>query len=849
MGILRKVFSRFKKKNSRSIEETFSDFCELIKKNNRCLEIISDIGEKLSGEYIFDSSYIETSVKELLENVYSMIYYLEAIAPGKYSKLIPVYKKIRSSIEAEVKGNIIIPHGGYVLPLHKIKDELQEVVGGKNANLGAIKNILSLNVPDGFVITTKGFFNIIKESDISKEISDTLNRWEEGEVSTPDASKYIRELILKYKLPGDLIEEVDIHINKLKKRIKKDIFYCAVRSSAVAEDSEFSFAGIYKTFLGVPPPDIPYVYKRVIASTFSERALEYRKNKNLMESEVAMAVGCQEMVNAKLSGVLYTIDPHKVEEDRMILVVTYGLGDELVEGKKVGDKYYISRSSPHHILSRTVVHKPTLKRMDDTGKIVEVEVPEEKRDKDCILDSQIEEIVKAGFRIEKYFKRPQDIEFAFDENDTLYILQSRPLILEQKGVESIDKNIEENVKVVFASKGEIVQRGVGMGEVFKIESMDDLSRVPEGAILVSPVSSPAIAKVIKKVNGIITDVGSPIGHMATIAREFRVPTIINTKNATRILKNGQKITLNAVDNVVYDGYVKEVNYYNIFEEKFEEVKEYRLLKRVYKKISPLNLLDPLSGDFSPENCKTLHDLIRFMHEKAVQELIDQNYYKLPNGEGCCRLKLDIPLDLIVIDIAGELKKIKRELEISDIYSMPLRHFIKGVNNPNVWSTNPVEIGIKSFVSSMNKTFSVEVAGPKFVGQNLAVISDDYANISLRLGYHYTMLDTIACSKSNENYIYFRFMGGVSEDIKRSRRAKLIGEILFSHDFFVEIRKDLVVARLKGLIKEEILEKIYLLGVLVAFTRQLDVCMEDERSIEYFSKEFNRILLKVKSEKM
>jgi pyruvate,water dikinase len=201
--------------------------------------------------------------------------------------------------------------------------------------------------------------------------------------------------------------------------------------------------------------------------------------------------------------------------------------------------------------------------------------------------------------------------------------------------------------------------------------------------------------------------------------------IINTKNATKILKNGQKITLNATDNIVYDGYLKELCYYEFTEEKFEETKEYRLLKRIYKRISPLNLVDPTGNNFRADNCKTFHDIIRFIHEKAVQELIDQNCYSDPSvANASIKLKLDIPLDLMVIDINQKSITRPRELDIHHISSLPLKYFVQGVSSENVWSTDPVGVDFKSFMSSMSKTFSFEVADPKFVGQNLAVVSNE-----------------------------------------------------------------------------------------------------------------------------
>lgn len=846
---IKNILTKFKRKKTLDFDELFNHFQQLIKENNRSLEIISDMGQKLSGEYVFDKHYIETSTEELSARVYEMIFHLEAMSPGKYTKLLNRYTEIRSHIEEELRGNIIIPEGSYVVEYSKIDDELEDAVGGKNAHLGVIKNLLGVEIPPGFAITTKGFSKIVKESEIAQEIFEILSNWDQGKITTKEASKNIQKLILNYPLPKDLLTEIHRHINKLKKQYKNESLYLAVRSSCIGEDSEHSFAGIYESYLGVCPDEVPTKYKHVLASAYSERALEYRKNKGIMESEIAMAVGCQKIIDPKVSGVMYTVDPFNIEEDRAVISAIYGFGEDLVGGKQEGDMYFVSRQYPNEIKGMNIVYKNRMKKLNPiNGKVISTLVPDKDKNRPVLTNNQVKRLVQLGMRLEQYFKHPQDIEFAFDHSGTLYILQTRRLKLKDKKAHMVCNldEIKKRFQVIFSNKGEIVQEGIAMGEVYLINSLDDLNNVPDQCILVATFTSPVIAKVIKKVNGIITDVGSPIGHLATIAREFRIPMIINTKNATKVLKNGQNITLNATDNIVYDGYLKELCYYEFNQDTFEETKEYRLLKRIFKRISPLNLVDPSSNLFQPDNCKTYHDIIRFIHEKAVSELIDQNTYRKYSGTNKgVRLKLDIPLDLVVIDITQHTVIKSRELTIDNISSPLLKAFVKGVSSENVWSTEPVSIGFRSFMASMNRTTPLEMADPKFVGQNLAVISKDYANISLRLGYHFTMIDSIAGNNSSENYIYFRFFGGVSENVKRSRRARLIGRILNEHDFFTEIRGDLVIARLKGMSKEEILEKIFVLGVLVAFTRQLDVRMEEEHSIDYFSKQFHEILLKQK----
>jgi pyruvate,water dikinase len=276
------------------------------------------------------------------------------------------------------------------------------------------------------------------------------------------------------------------------------------------------------------------------------------------------------------------------------------------------------------------------------------------------------------------------------------------------------------------------------------------------------------------------------------------------------------------------------------EDAFEETYEYRLLRRVLKKITPLNMVDPYDKNFTPSGCKTYHDITRFIHEKAVEELIDMNYNRHPDTEAKRKkLKSEIPLDLIIIDINGGLKETIDSLTITpdQIQSVPMGAFLSGLSAPGVWSREPMSVDFGSFMSSLTRTFSSHQVNPRYVGQNLAVISKEYANISLRLGYHFNMIDAYIGDQINDNYAYFRFLGGVTDTTRRSRRAKFIHEALAQNDFNVDLRGDLVIGRIKKLSPQIMERKMALLGQLVGFTRQLDVQMNSDKQIIKFIKEF------------
>jgi len=820
----------------------FHTFQRILELNNRILEVMADMGDKLGGDYVFDRQYINSSCRQMTNLVHELIYHFNALAPKKYSALDGIFRSINIDIEEELAGRLVIPQSEYVMPYEIISRDFADVVGGKNANIAEIKNRLGLAVPEGFAITTRAFKSFFDYNDFQAKVEGILNAWEDAELTSEAASKEIMDLIKSGSIEPQFQRAVEKALKHLRHITGIRSLFLAVRSSAMGEDSEHSFAGQYLSLLNRPEQDLLQCYKDVLASAYSPFAMEYRRQKGFSVYEVAMAVACQCMVDARISGVLYSLDPLDPTSEVMVISATWGLGVPVVSGKTNADRFTVSRESPYDVKGLDIVRKTERFVAKERGDCEFQPVIEEMQTRMCLTEEQIRDIAEAGIMIERYYKYPQDIEWAIDQKNQLHILQARPLNIKAQMSQVVCdiSSVTEKYPVIFSGRGIIVQNGIATGKVFMVQSDGDLDNFPNGAILVARETSPRFAKVARKANAIITDVGTSTGHMATISREFRIPTIVNTGMATEILKPGQEITLDAEENVVYEGRIKELCYYGFMEDAFEETYEYRLLRRVLKKITPLNMVDPYDKDFNPSGCRTYHDITRFVHEKAVEELIDINNDRHPDAEAKRKkLKLEIPLDLIIIDIDGGLKETidSSTITTDQIQSVPMRSFLEGLSAPGSWSREPMSVDFGSFMSSLTRTFSSHLVSPRYVGQNLAVISGEYANISLRLGYHFNMIDAYIGNQINDNYAYFRFLGGVTDPIRRSRRAKFIYEALSQNDFNVDLRGDLVIGRIKKLGPQLMERKMALLGQLVGFTRQLDVQMNSDRQIVKFIREF------------
>ncbi len=844
MGLLERISAFFRPKGPAKerlpIRVVFSRFREIIDSNTRALEIMADMGDKLSGDYIFDMAYIRQATEELSGAVFHSIHSLNMLCNNCYSQLYEIFERIDGRIRALLEGRE--EETPLVFPLEEVGPEMIDAVGGKMAHLAELKKYLGLRIPEGFVITATAYRHFIKENALDerlKAFKESLSRGQEVEIEA--RRQALVETIVSGRLPPALSRALEGALEAYRhQRGKRPL---VVRSSAQEEDLDFSFAGQFETVVNIPPElsALSQAYRRVIASLFSPRAVAYARRSNIQLTDMAMAVGCLELIVPKASGVMYTLNPRDPRLETILISSTWGLGVAVVEGRLPADRFLVSREDPDQILSQEVADKERGLLPAQEG-IEERQVPAELRQRPSLTEDEIRALARLALTLERYFKRPQDVEWAIGQDGRLYLLQSRPLRFDQKILEVKNlPGLREKYEIIVEGRGEVAQGGIASGPVFLVERQEDLDRFPEGAVLVARRDSSHFVRVMPKVAAILTDIGSPTSHMATLCREFRIPAIVGMGDITKRLKPGEIITVDADDHCVYRGRVEELLKFQAASQlDLLETKEFRLLKKILRHVAPLNLIDPLVRDFSPEACKTFHDLLRFCHEKAVQELINvgREEATLLDKSLTKKLEIGIPTGILVIDLGGGLKAEagpKEAVSLEDIECLPFRAVLEGMLEPGVWQTQAVQMKMRDFLSSMLKTPET----PRYVGDNIAVISTYYLNLSLRFGYHFNILDTYCSPTVRENHIYFRFIGGAADVVKRGRRIQLIAKILTYYDFNVVTKGDLLVARLANVPKEELMDLLKMIGRLIGFTRQLDVLMENDLIVEEAYQRFLR----------
>jgi pyruvate, water dikinase len=821
--------------------ELFVRFHQLLEENTKALEIITEMEDKLGGEYVFDRKFLVDKVQEIKAVILSCAYYFNAITNNKYQRIYEVIESLTRQLQQELSGLLVFPHGPHVVPLKDINDTLSVAVGNKAYRLSRIITLSHAPVPPAIVVTAMGFRNYLAYNNLFDEIESLLPSCLEGVHQLETVSQKIRLMILVGEIPPDLRQEILQAVERIFPDHPESGAF-SVRSSAVGEDGELSFAGLHDTLLNVAFRDLLSSYKKVLASLYNPAALEYRIKHQIPFSDMAMAVIYQRMVPGKVSGVIYSVDPNSPHENVCLVTAAPGLGKGVVEGSAAADTFRLSRDPPHRVLACRpggggASSTPQVP-MNDSSR------PAERPPQPCLFPQTATSLVETAMSLERFFKRPLDIEWSIDAEDQKWILQARPLGLPPSSRTrrpALQKRLH-HYPVVIKNKGIIAYRGIGAGPVWLTKEGADLDRFPTGAVLVSHYSLPILARVLARASAVITDVGSPTGHMATVAREFRIPTIVDTETATEIFKPGQLVTVDAERNVVYEGRINELLHHQLLERaSFETKYEFQLLRRILKRIAPLTLTNPDGANFTINGCRTIHDVLRFMHEKSIQALV--SIMQAPRRllkHGGRRLKADLPLNLILIDIGGGLAAdLPRTdwVEPRQITSQPMLALWAGMDSPDTWNTDPVAADFKGLIASVTRTQSSALTGDVLSGLNVAVLGTNYLNLTLRLGYHFTVVDASLWPTAEKNNIFMRFIGGATDITRRSRRATLLGAILEEFGFKVEKKGDLVIARAVKGTEAMTRDRLTIVGRLIGFLRQLDILMKSDDAVEHYFKRF------------
>ena len=470
----------------------------------------------------------------------------------------------------------------YIIPYSEITITDIAKVGGKNASLGEMIKHLSakgVRVPDGFVITSEAYWFFIKSNNLEEKIRSYLQDYDEGKMDLDSAGRAIRQLFKQSTIPEQLADEIRDEYAEFSKIYKTKYtngaeYFAdvAVRSSATAEDlPHASFAGQQETYLNISGVDrLLEACKNCFASLFTNRAISYREEMRFDHMKVALSVGVQKMVCAdkSSSGVMFTVDTETGFPNAIIINGSWGLGENIVKGTVNPDQFCVFKKK-----LREVEYRPILERIRGSKEIKMVYSPNggtgtqniptslAERQSLVLNDDEVLELAEWGLIIEEHYGKAMDIEWVKDDKtDLLFIVQARP-----ETVHSEDKKGLFKTYSLSEKPGRILIKGLSVGSsivsgiVKIVHDTTDLSGIDSSTVLVTEMTEPDWVPALKNAAGIITNFGGRTCHAAIVSRELGIPAVVGTADGTRVLKDGQEVTLSSAEGdegMVYEGKLK-----------------------------------------------------------------------------------------------------------------------------------------------------------------------------------------------------------------------------------------------------------------------------------------------------
>lgn len=458
----------------------------------------------------------------------------------------------------------------YVLWFDELKREDVALVGGKSSSLGELTSSTSVPVPYGFATTAHGYREFMSKTGLESRIKETLDSLDDVENSAllRDVCAKIRAMICAEEMPADLAEAIRVSYEELGKKVGEKDPFVAVRSSATAEDlPDASFAGQQDTYLNVRGADtIIEKVKECYASTFTDRATYYRVKQGFDHMTVALSAAVQMMVFSKAAGVMFTVDLVTGDDNNILIEGSWGLGEYVVQGTVTPDNFHVNKHDMV-ITDRMINDKHIRLVRKADGDCIEEVVPADEARAQVLSDAQVLELADYAKQIEKHYGCYMDMEWGIDERDgKLWILQARPETVwsrkEKSDTSAETPSLGDTGNREIVVKGLPASPGNAAGKAHVIIDPSDIDDFKEGEILVTAMTAPDWVPAMKKAKAIVTDAGGMTCHASIVSRELGIPCIVGTKSrsqeATTSIKDGQMITVDATNGIVYDGVIEDV---------------------------------------------------------------------------------------------------------------------------------------------------------------------------------------------------------------------------------------------------------------------------------------------------
>ncbi|KHK02453.1 PEP-utilizing enzyme [Desulfovibrio sp. TomC] len=759
----------------------FRTFKRILACNTAALEGMARMDRALGGEYVFDTAYLESAVRDVCRLTHLSAYHLNGMAGEGYVALYDAALAVKDALEDILAGGMGPLAGRWLLPFAEIGWEMEPLVGLAGVGLAVLGRRMGLPAPDGLAVTVTGM----------------------AEAATGERAA--------------VLAEVEAGVGELVSRLGGPRPLELTLVAAGAEGAGTVLATAYAAG--------PREAGQAVAG-FAET--------HGHAGPVAVCV--RPHLTGSVAGTLQTL-AHDPNLPPAMLAVAQGRPQA---GTPAGlmDRSWLSRNAPHAPLRTRLAVKP-LDGPLPGGSPAGPGRGHSLRGSSWLTPPQTALLAELGLAAERALGGPCLLSWVLAEDGGFWLTGLEP-------VATAYPDWPEDAGETYPAPGEadrllvggqMACGGVGAGPVVLLNDDTPPASVPLGSVGVARTASPALSRLVPRLGALLAEVGTPASHLATVVRENRVPAVFGLKEAAS-LPVGTMVTVDAEETAVYRGVVEPLLRQAAMQgARLGSEPEYLILRRLLRHIRPLNLVDPKTANFVPEQCRTCHDIIHFAHEKAVDRLLALD----ATGQGGLgaprRLREESPFELGIVDVGGGLAGTGGPVGLDDVLSRPLRAFLEGLLLRSVWRQGPARLRLGDIMAGLGRTSQALAAAPGMVGSNLALAAADYANITLRLGYHFSVIDAVVSDRPEHTFIYFRFAGGFADSDRRARRAGLILTVLSRLGFRASRQGDLVVGKRKLMEAGEALAVLRLLGALSAYTRQLDVELASEDAVARLAREF------------
>jgi pyruvate,water dikinase len=424
-----------------------------------------------------------------------------------------------------------------------------DFAGGKGANLGELTGA-GFDVPPGFVVGAPAYAAFVSQGGLRDRIAARLAAVDVDDADAlQSAAEEVRALVVQEPIPDEIERDIRTALAELVGDAETAV---AVRSSATAEDTEAaSFAGMNETYLNVRGADaVVDAVRRCWASLFGARTVFYRAKRGFGQAEMDIAVIVQRQLDVDRAGVMFTIDPSTGAQDRLVIEGAFGLGEAVVSGRVSPDRYVVDKATLA-VRAREIHPKTAAIVSRAEGGTAVLEVAGDEALRPTLTDDEARSLAELGIRVERHYGAPQDTEWAIDREGKTWMLQSRPVTA--VGHEEVAATPEAQGAALLRGLG--AAPGLASGPVSVLAALADAGKFTDGAVLVTRMTAPDWVPLMRRAAAIVTDSGGMTCHAAIVSRELGIPCVVGTQDATRTLRDGEVVTVDATHGLVLEGAV------------------------------------------------------------------------------------------------------------------------------------------------------------------------------------------------------------------------------------------------------------------------------------------------------